>query len=366
MSTYKVALERIENNRFKKDNCIPFNKVFPRFSEYLPGIQQKRYYLISGASGAGKSQLTDHLFVFTPNEFTRTPDVDITFKVFYYSLELDKETKMTQWMTRRLYDHYGIRANINILQSVGKNRLSDSIYMALMETQEYFEKLEDSVIINDNILNPTGIIKDIEGYAKANGKILKKAFTIKERQNDGSIVEKEVLGFDRYIPNNPNEYVIVIVDHASLLNLEQGMPIKQTIEKLSKDFVRLKNRYHYIPVLIQQQAAEGENLSHFKADKLEPNKANLAESKLTYNDCDIALGIFSPYKHDIKNYRGYNIIEMGDSYRNLNIFKNRFGIQNVNIGMYFDGAVNYFKELLKADQINQNHYNYIKQRDPNW
>jgi predicted NACHT family NTPase len=366
MSIYKVALERIENNRFKRDNCISFNPIFPRFSEYLPGIQQKRYYLISGASGAGKSQFTDHLFVFTSNEFTENKDVDITFKVFYYSLELDKETKMTQWMTRRLYDHYNIRANINILQSVGKNRLSDSVYMALMETEEYFEKLEDSVVINDNILNPTGIIKNIESYAKNNGKIIKKAFNIKEKQNDGSIIEREILGFDRYIPNNPNEYVIIIVDHASLLNLEQGMAIKQTIEKLSKDFVRLKNRYHYIPVLIQQQAAEGENLSHFKADKLEPNKTNLAESKLTYNDCDIALGIFSPAKHEIKNYRGYNTLEMNDAYRNINIFKNRFGIQNVNTGMYFDGAVNYFKELPKPDQMTQNHYDYIRNRNPKW
>lgn len=365
MSIYKVALDRIESNRFKIDNCIPFTNILPRFSEYLSGIQQKRYYLISGASGAGKSQLTDHLFIFTPYDFVGQ-ETDIKIKVFYFSLELDKETKMIQWMTRRLYDNYGIRTNIDILQSVGKYRLSDNVYMALQETQEYFEKIEDVVEINDSVLNPTGIIKTLETYAKNNGTIIKKPYKIKEKKEDGTFVEKEVLGFDRYVPNNPNEYVIAIVDHASLLNLESGMPIKQTIEKLSKEFVRLKNRYHYIPVLIQQQNGESENLEHFKADKLVPSKSGLSETKLTYNDCDVAVGIFSPYKHDIKTYRGYNVAEMGDSYRNINIFKNRFGFQNVNIGMYFDGAVNYFKELPRADEINSTHYSHIKQRDPKW
>lgn len=365
MSIFDNAIGRIEDNRYKRDNCIPFSGIFPRFSEYLPGIQQKRYYIISGSSGAGKSQLTDHLFVFTPNDFIST-DTDIKLKIFYFSLELDKETKITQWMTRRLYDHYNIRANINILQSVGKNRLSDSIYMALQETKEYFYKLEESVEIIDTTLNPTGIIKRVEEYARNNGTIIKKPCKIKEKQDDGSISEHEVQGFDRYVPNNSNEYVIIIVDHASLLNLESGMPIKQTIEKLSKEFVRLRNRYGYIPVLVQQQSAEMGNLDHFKADKMEPSKQGLAESKLSYNDCDIALGIFSPHAHEIKTYRGYNVVQMGDAYRNLNIFKNRFGIQNVNLGMYFDGAVNYFKELVKVDEMNDGIYARIKQRDPKW
>lgn len=48
------------------------------------------------------------MFIFTPYNFIKKEDTDIKLKVFYYSLELDKETKMTQWMTRRMYDEYGI------------------------------------------------------------------------------------------------------------------------------------------------------------------------------------------------------------------------------------------------------------------
>jgi hypothetical protein len=46
---------------------------------------------------------------------------------------------MIQWMTRRMYDSYGIIADINLLQSVpGKNRLPDDLYFALMETRRIF------------------------------------------------------------------------------------------------------------------------------------------------------------------------------------------------------------------------------------
>lgn len=356
MSLFQRAIKKIEENKFKQFNCIPFDKSYPRFSEYLPGIQ-RRYYLISGASGAGKSQVTDDLFLFHPYDFLQNNETDLKLKIFYYSLEMDAETKMHQWMARRLYYKYGIRTSIDILQSVGKNRINDNIYMAVRETEDYFKKLEDIIIMKDGSINPQGIVNDIENYAKENGKIVKKKIRIKD---------EDVEVFDHYEPNDPNEYVEIIVDNYNLLTTEQGLNIKQTIEKLSKYFVRARNRYGYTPVAIQQQSAESENIEHFKALKLEPNKSCLGETKLTYNDCDIAIGIFQPQKHEIKTYRGYNILEMGDNYRNVNIFKNRFGMSNVNVGLYFDGAVNFFKELPKSDNINSNIYENIRAKKPNW
>lgn len=362
MSLFKRATDRIEENRSKKFNCIPFTEKFPRLSEYLPGPQQGRYYLVSGASGAGKSQLTDDLFLFTPTEFVMEINTDITVKIFYYSLELDGETKMNQWIARRLFTSYGIRTNIDILRSVGKTRINDNIFMAVRENEKYFDALEKNLNFREGSFSAAGIIEEIESYAHNNG-------TIKEKEE---VVElsngKQELTtvFDKYVPNKPNEYVFVIVDHASLLSLEHGLNIKQCIEKLSRYFITIKNKYNYIPVLIQQQSADSENVDHFKAGKLEPSKSTLGESKLTYNDSDIALGIFQPQKHDIKTYRGYNIIDMGDNYRNFSIFKNRFGVSNVNVGMYFDGAVNYFKELPKKDDVNSNHYEMIKKHSPKW
>lgn len=358
MSIFNEALQRIEQNRNNKHNCIPYDNKLPRFSEYLPGIEQKRYYLITGASGAGKSQFTDDLFVFTPHDFIEENKTDIEEETFYYSLELDKITKMQQWMSRRLFTHYGIRSGIKILQSVGKNRLNDHLFMAVQETRAYFEKLEDSVHMYDGTITPSKIIRDIESHARKNGIIDSRDIVAPNGQ-----IEKV---FVKYIPNNPKKYVKIILDHYSLMSSDNGASIKQTIEETSRYFVLARNRYNYIPIPIQQQNASSENLDHFKSSKLLPSKDGLAESKLTYNDCDLGIGIFEPQKHEIKSDRGYNIFEMKDNYRSINIFKNRYGTSNIGIGLYFDGAVNYFSELPRADQINSSHYDMIKNKKPNW
>lgn len=345
MSLFNRALQRIEENKLKKFNCIPFDKKLPRTSEVLSGIQQGRYHIISGTSGSGKSQLTDDLFVFTPFDFV-SENKEIEVEILYFSLELDGETKMHQWMAKRLYDYYGIRTSIDILRSVGKNRINDNIHMAVKETGSYFNELEKVLKLYEGSYTASNIIAEIENYSSLNG-----------------IVNNQGI----YIPHNPNKYVIIIVDHLSFLTLENTLSIKGCIEKLSKYLVNARNNYNYIPVVVQQQSAEKENVDHFKASKLEPSKDGLGESKLTYNDCDVAIGIFQPQKHEIKSYRGYDVLQMGDAYRNFSIFKQRFGTSsNINMGLYFDGAVNYFKELPKKDMINLNHYEMIKKRNPHW
>lgn len=345
MSLYRRALDVIEENKLKEFNCIPFDKKLPRTSEVIPGIQQGRYYIVSGASGAGKSQLTDDLFVFTPFDFVNE-NKKIQAKILYFSLELGGVPKMHQWMAKRLYEYYGIRTSVDILCSVGKNRINDNIHMAVKEIEPYFNDLEKVLKLYEGSYTATNIITEVEDYVNENGKL----------DNKGN-----------YVANNPNEYVLVIIDHLSLLTEEKGLSKKACMEKLSNFLFAARNKYKLTPVVIQQQSADTENLEHFKASKLEPSKAGLAESKLTYNDCDIAFGIFQPQKHEIQNYRGYDVLQMGDGYRNFSVFKNRYGTAaNINVGLYFDGAVNYFKELPKKDSINVNHYDMIKKRNPHW
>ena len=83
MAIFQRALERIDENRNNRHNCIPFDEKLPRFSEFLPGVQQGRYTIVSGASGAGKSQFTDDFFVFTPYDFILEKETDLKLKIFY-------------------------------------------------------------------------------------------------------------------------------------------------------------------------------------------------------------------------------------------------------------------------------------------
>lgn len=64
----------------------------------------------------------------------------------------------------------------------------------------------------------------------------------------------------------------------------------------------------------------------------------------------LILTLFSPFKHRIADYRGFNIAKLQDSFRNLGVIKNRYGKPNVNVPLYFDGAAGLYEEMNKSDQ----------------
>ena len=93
----------------------------------------------------------------------------------------------------------------------------------------------------------------------------------------------------------------------------------------------------------------GETLDAFKENKLRPTLANLSDSKYTARDANIVLGLFSPFKYELREYLGYDITKLKDNVRFLEVIINRGGSPGGIVALYFDGAVNYFNELPKAE-----------------
>lgn len=59
------------------------------------------------------------------------------------------------------------------------------------------------------------------------------------------------------------------------------------------------------------------------------------------------LGLFAPYRYEIPKWEGYNISRLQDNFRELSVILNRRGSGFISVPLYFNGAVNYFKELPK-------------------
>lgn len=347
MSIFDRTLATIEEKRKYEFNCIPWG--LPRYERIVPGIMQKTYYLVTANTGIGKTQFTDEMFMYRPLDFVHNTETDIKVRIFYWSLEVSKESKIVQGIARQLYVTHNLTIPYNKILSMSKSRMSDEEYHLISQTKDYFNRLEDVVTINDEYMNPYGIYKELKAYAHANGTLHYKPINKIVPDGQGGTTTKEELVFDYYEPNNPNEYVISICDHYGLLHLEQGLTIKQTIEKHSRNNVIVRNMFGYIPVGIQQQAADKEELEFFRGNTIEskllPSLQGLAESKLTGRDCDIALGLFSPARHEIKSFRGYNTAILKDNFRSLHTLKYRHGTPNSIVPLYFDGAVNMFSEL---------------------
>lgn len=77
---------------------------------------------------------------------------------------------------------------------------------------------------------------------------------------------------------------------------------------------------------------------------------------------NVVLGLFSPAKHDLREYMGYDITKLRDNVRFLEVLVNRNGCMGGLVALYFDGAVCYFKELPRPDDKEglEKVYNYIQ------
>lgn len=71
--------------------------------------------------------------------------------------------------------------------------------------------------------------------------------------------------------------------------------------------------------------------------------------------------LFAPHRYNIDTYHDYDIHRLGDNYREFIINLNRRGSGNLSDDLFFNGAVNVFKELPNADSPEMNGvYDYAR------
>jgi hypothetical protein len=339
---FKESYDYIVENRDKEFNCIPFESL-PRLSKFIPGIIQGNYYLIGAYSGDGKTNTTDALFLYDAYDFYKREknNTDIKISWIYFSFEVVKRSKAIKAVSRKMFMDYNITADLQFLSGFKEHRASDEVFEMYKHCMEYYEEMEDMMIMKDIPENPTGLNKAVWKFAEENGTIHTKEVT----DNNG----KTINVFDHYEPDHPNHYVMIIVDHIALSPLERGFSTKMNIDKISEYAVGWRNRFNFIPVFIQQFSADTLSIDRQKAGKLEPDLNSFGDSKYTVRDANVVLSLFNPFKFELESHRGYNIGQIQDNYRYISLLKSRDGAAFVGTGMYFNGAVNYIRELPKAN-----------------
>jgi hypothetical protein len=325
-------------------NSIP--SPFLRFSDDFIGIEQKKYYVITSSTKGAKTQFASYVFVFQSLLYAYHNPDKLRLKIFYYPLEETPDDVLTRFMSFILYTLSGgnIRIAPTDLESTKNDRpVGDEIFN-LLESEEYsriIDFFEEHVIFSTST-NPTGVYNECKKYAEEHGTVHKKKQKIRDEFTGET---KEIDAFDYYEQEDPDEYRLIFYDHVSLTSSERGLSLKQSVDKLSEYFVLLRNRYGYSPVVIQQQAFSGESLDAYKEQKLRPTIANLADSKYTSRDANVVLGLFSPFKYELPDYKGYDITILKDNVRFLEVLVNRGGSPGGLVALYFDGAVCSFNEL---------------------
>jgi hypothetical protein len=351
-SSFDLAIGQMEAGLAGDNKGIPI--PFDRLRRYLPNIQQKTYYLIGAGTKVGKTSFADDVFYYGAyDHYKRLKDTDMLdgfdLGIDYFSFEIDRVTKIIKGIGRKLWHEYGVIADANTILSKGKNHCSTEIFDLVRGYRDYFNDMEDIVTVHDMPENPTGMNKYLLDVAEQNGTI--------HKSNISKDHSKQIMKFDRYEPKNPKKHWLIFLDHIALMEEERGFTTKQNIDKMSQYFVKLRNNFNATPVVIQQMSGDVDNDARHTSGRLTPTLRDFGDSKYTTRDANVIMALFSPFRMKMPEFQGYNVPQLGNSFRNLEILENRDGEPGVNLGLNFIGPSGTFRELPVAAQMNEAMYN---------
>ena len=370
MSDFKEVVGYLQNRRQRavegKYNCIPL--PFPRFKQIWPGVEMGKYIIVTAAQKIGKTKFTDFLFVYNLVDFLiRHPEMRV--KILYFSLEDTARKKYVDYLCHLLMRLDTLEVSSTQLESIDNEHPVKPEILDLIQSekyQKYIRKYEEVVQYVDTVKNPTGINKECREYALSHGHLNFKEMEMKNPES-GNMEKRPVIDpMNPYTPDDPEEYRIVILDNAANLSNENGLSKRETIEKMSKYAVTLRDQLNYIFVLVQHQAQDLESNESFKLDRMKPRTDSLADCKTTSRDANMIIGLYSPFKFQKTSYEGYDITKLRNNVRFMEILDDRNYGANGNIcPLMFEGASTYFRELpLPNDPKMKNVYEYLDRVRP--
>lgn len=335
MTNVDLLFDKINTGREGKN--IGLKTGIEKLDKYIGGIQRGVYTLIFGLSGAGKSAVALYMIYRTLRD---NPEKDI--KYIYFSLEMSSELLLAKLMCLYMYEEFGVIISYTELMS-WEEILSDEKYEYIQKSRAWLSEISEKLLIFDKALTAKSFYRTVKGLLSEWGTFTKSA--------DG---RREL-----YQKDNPDQYVIVVVDHVGLCVPETGSSKKQEIDTISQYAVGLRERCQVSFFMLQQENRNSSNMDRRKMDMTECSSEDLKDTGNTYNDCEICIGVYHPLKHKLKTHRGYPIIcdsssdfkGLRDRYRSLCLIKNRLGVSDRLIPVNFMGEIGYYRNLPKPEEI---------------
>jgi hypothetical protein len=287
-SLKEEILKNKENHNTGYFNCLPFMGM-NRLEKYIPGVEQATYFKIVANSGVGKSKLMRFLFIHSPLMYVeQNPELGIKLDIFYFSLEESRSKIIKSEICKYIHTKYGITISVKQLSSVGRyNTIPSEYFPMIEEAEQHVNDFLSKVHIIDTVRNATGIYKKVRDHALNIGTYYDKngvPLSAQEMSNVRNGIGEDFKKVSYYKKHNDRHYVIIIVDHLSLLEPEKGESLHSTMGLMSsKYFLHFRDKFGFTPVSVQQLTSAKEAIEvNFQGktieEKLEPSLDALANN----------------------------------------------------------------------------------------
>lgn len=303
----------------------------PKLDRVTFGIQRRYHYTIGGDQGAGKSTFALYSYIYRPLVEALKENYEINFLIF--SFELSSEVLFAKLLSLDLYENYGLEISYEKILSF-TDIIDDKTLKIIEERKFWLAKAEKLISIVDKSVSPEYVDTVLRMWFCKFGKFI-------PGPDDSEV----------YMPNNPNQYSIVLTDHIRLT--ESKGDVKTTIDDLCKKQIHYRNTCEGTFINVQQlnrgfkamDRRAGGTYQMIQLDDFDSSSASTQAS-------EVVIAIFYPAREKMSKCEGYDIRQLQDSIRILQLIKNRFGKSDKNVGVNFFGSIGLWRELPKPEEIN--------------
>lgn len=342
-SNYQKLKAEVEKGILGKNQGIPIS--LKKAGKYL-SIRQAVYTLLGGHSGTGKTAYADSVYVLEPYQWylDNKDTTHLKIQWVYRSMERPILQKLAKWACYKIWKEHAVLIVPDKLLGWTDLKLSGYEKDLFDSCEEFFETMQDSGILTivEGQDNPRGIWKHLEEYALQRG--------VYEQKSEYERV---------YHPTDPNLIVVPVIDHAGKCKMETVDGIKSrkgTTDKLSEYMSISRDLFKMSPVVVSQFNRSIKSEIYNKQSDPEPTMESFKETGNLYEDCDVALSLFNPYKFKIMDHMGHDIPKFVDTttganyFRSLKMIKNQ-GEDDIRWALAFMGQIGFFKDLPKVSEM---------------
>ena len=342
----------------------------------IGGVHKKRIYAIASPAKVGKTCFVDMAFMLSP-WLAMTEDQNVEW--IYYSFEIDRVSKEFDLATFFLNHDYGVTSvtldegvvNIGGVETnivpispqylKGMIRRTDGTVVtckkrveeALMEV--YKKRIipllgewdsngnmikQGSVRFFTARMTPDMLKRHLLSYAEANGHVY--------------YADTKTMKVNGYVPNDSGKHTIVIIDHMRKLIQEQGLSLKQTVDKASDIMVELRNfmEFTFVPIVHTNRSIADTDTIKSSKDMLYPGPESIKDTGNISEDADYVITMFNPNddRYGLKKHFGLDIRDSADNLlypnmRTLHLVESRHCVYPQHF------RVNMFGNLKKFEQL---------------
>lgn len=364
---FKEYRQRREEGKF---NGAPLYYTFPRVGQSVPMYPRGKQMMLLGGSGTGKSQSWIGMVLMPLYNLIKKHDYKA--KIFIFLLEDDLELLESRLFCRVLMTKYNVRMDPLELNSMKKELYSKETEKLFDEVDKIVEDVLSYCVVVDNVINPTGIYKRLRSESNKIGKHTQKEIEFVEKDEQGNATKRMGKVYDKYIQDDPELHCFAIIDNLNNLSPEGNGTRHDSIGKWCRDYARLQITKHWgwtvyniMQTALDSDKKQFDNRGNSITEKLEPNLDSLGNNKEVVRDHHFIWALFNPFKFGMENYEGYDIERLKDAFRSLIIIKSNFSLSNIKFPLYFDGATSYFKELPVVQEMGNDQYKMVENRDIN-